>query len=39
MVAGLAVVALMPVFIGLPVMFPVLGHAIWHLCRRVVRNT
>lgn len=34
----LAAVALAPVFIGLLVIFPVLGHATWHLYRRAIRN-
>ena len=37
-VVALAFVALAPVFIGLLVIFPVLGHATWHLYRRAIRG-
>ena len=32
----LTVVALVPLFLGLLVVLPVLGHATWHLYRRVI---
>lgn len=35
-VAGAAVVALVPLFLGLLVVLPVAGHATWHLYRRAV---
>jgi uncharacterized membrane protein len=35
-VAGLLAVAVVPVFLLLPVVLPVLGHATWHLYRRTV---
>jgi uncharacterized membrane protein len=35
-VAGLLVVGCLPLFVGLAVVVPVLGHATWHLYRRVV---
>lgn len=35
-VAAAVVVAMVPVFLGLIVALPVLGHATWHLYRRVV---
>ncbi|WP_416797027.1 DUF2189 domain-containing protein [Ciceribacter azotifigens] len=35
-VAAAAVVAMVPLFAGLLVVLPVLGHATWHLYRRVV---
>jgi uncharacterized membrane protein len=35
-VAGLLVLGCLPVFVGLAVVVPVLGHATWHLYRRVV---
>jgi uncharacterized membrane protein len=35
-VAALTALALLPVFLGLLVVLPVLGHATWHLYRRVV---
>jgi uncharacterized membrane protein len=37
MVAGLLVLGSIPVFLGLVVVMPVLGHATWHLYRAVVR--
>ena len=37
-VVVLAFIALAPFFIGLLVVFPVLGHATWHLYRRAVRG-
>lgn len=33
-VAGASVVAMLPLFLGMLVVFPVLGHASWHLYRR-----
>ena len=35
-IVALSVVAMLPVFLGLVVLLPVLGHATWHLYRRVV---
>jgi uncharacterized membrane protein len=35
-VAGLLFVGSLPLFLGLPVVLPVLGHATWHLYRKVV---
>lgn len=35
-VAGLLVLGFIPLFFGLAVVLPVLGHATWHLYRRVV---
>ncbi len=35
-VAGLLVVGFIPLFIGLAVVLPILGHATWHLYRKVV---
>jgi uncharacterized membrane protein len=35
-VAGLLVVAIIPFFLGLAIVVPVLGHATWHLYRRSV---
>lgn len=35
-VAALLFVGSLPVFLGLPVVLPVLGHATWHLYRKVV---
>jgi uncharacterized membrane protein len=35
-VAALLVIGTLPLFIGLAVVMPVLGHATWHLYRRVV---
>jgi uncharacterized membrane protein len=35
-VAGLLVIGTVPLFVGLAVVMPVLGHATWHLYRRVV---
>lgn len=36
LVAGLIVLGMAPLFLGLAVVLPVLGHATWHLYRRVV---
>jgi len=36
LVAALLFVGSLPLFIGLPVVLPVLGHATWHLFRKVV---
>lgn len=36
MVAGLTIVAMLPSFLGLLVVLPVLGHATWHLYRIAV---
>ena len=35
-VAGLLVLGSLPLLIGLAIVFPVLGHATWHLYRRVI---
>jgi uncharacterized membrane protein len=35
-VAAALVVGFLPLFIGLAVVLPVLGHATWHLYRRLV---
>ena len=35
-VAGVLVVAIIPFFLGLAIVVPVLGHATWHLYRRAV---
>jgi uncharacterized membrane protein len=35
-VAGVLVVAMIPFFLGLAIVVPVLGHATWHLYRRAV---
>jgi uncharacterized membrane protein len=35
-VAGLLVIGTLPAFIGLAVVMPILGHATWHLYRKVV---
>jgi uncharacterized membrane protein len=35
-VVALLVVGAIPLFVGLAVALPVLGHATWHLYRRVV---
>ncbi len=36
MIAILSLIALAPAFLGLMVVLPVLGHATWHLYRRVL---
>jgi uncharacterized membrane protein len=35
-VAGLLAVGLLPLFLGLAIVLPILGHATWHLYRRLV---
>lgn len=35
-VAGVLVVGMLPLFIGLAIAMPILGHATWHLYRRMV---
>jgi uncharacterized membrane protein len=35
-IAGLLIVAMLPLFLGLVVVLPLLGHATWHLYRRAV---
>ena len=35
-VAGLLILGSLPLFVGLAVVMPILGHATWHLYRRVV---
>jgi uncharacterized membrane protein len=37
-VAGSLVIGSLPLFVGLAVVMPVLGHATWHLYRKVVEN-
>jgi uncharacterized membrane protein len=36
MIAGLLLVAMLPLFLGLLVVLPLLGHATWHLYRRTL---
>ena len=36
-VAGLLVLGSLPFFLGLTVVLPLLGHATWHLYRKVVQ--
>jgi uncharacterized membrane protein len=36
LIAVLLFVAVLPLFLGLPIVLPVLGHATWHLYRRAV---
>ena len=36
-VAGVLLIGSLPLFVGLAVSLPVLGHATWHLYRKVVR--
>lgn len=36
-IAGLTALAMLPFFLGMLVIFPVLGHASWHLYRRVTQ--
>ena len=38
MIAGLLIIAMIPLFLGLLVVLPVLGHATWHLYRRAITN-
>ena len=35
-IAGLLIVAMLPLFLGLLIVLPLLGHATWHLYRRVI---
>jgi uncharacterized membrane protein len=37
-VAGLLVMGMLPLFVGLAVVMPILGHATWHLYRRAVTS-
>jgi len=37
LIAGLLVVAMIPVFLGLPIILPLLGHASWHLYRSAIK--
>ena len=37
-IAGLALLALLPWFLGLVIVLPVLGHATWHLYRRALHD-
>lgn len=39
LVAGLLVLASLPLLVGLAVIVPVLGHSTWHLYRRIVPNS
>ena len=36
-VVGLLFIAALPFFVGLAVVMPILGHATWHLYRKVVK--
>jgi uncharacterized membrane protein len=36
MIAGLLFAAMIPAFLGLFIVLPVLGHATWHLYRRAL---
>ncbi len=36
LVAGLVMLGSLPLLVGLAVVLPVLGHATWHLYRRVM---
>jgi uncharacterized membrane protein len=36
-ISALMVLAMIPAFLGLFVVLPVLGHATWHLYRRVMQ--
>jgi uncharacterized membrane protein len=38
LIAGLMIVAMLPFFLGLFVVLPLLGHASWHLYRRVLSD-
>lgn len=38
LIAVLTLLAMVPMFLGLMVVLPVLGHATWHLYRRVLRH-
>lgn len=38
-IAGLMIVAMIPAFLGLLVVLPVLGHATWHLYRRTIAES
>jgi uncharacterized membrane protein len=35
-VAGLLMIGSLPLFLGLPVVLPILGHATWHLYRKLI---
>ncbi|WP_209424344.1 DUF2189 domain-containing protein [Pararhodobacter sp. SW119] len=37
-IAGLLIVAMLPLFLGLLIVLPLLGHATWHLYRRVIAD-
>ena len=37
-VAGALVLGMLPLFVGLVVVLPYLGHAMWHLYREVVER-
>ena len=36
-VAVLLIIGTVPIFVGLAVVMPVLGHATWHLYRKIVK--
>ncbi|MFQ5625790.1 MAG: DUF2189 domain-containing protein, partial [Methyloligellaceae bacterium] len=36
-VVGLLVIGIVPLFVGLAIVMPILGHATWHLYRKVVQ--
>lgn len=36
LIAALSAIAMLPVFLGMLIVFPILGHASWHLYRKVV---
>ncbi|MFQ5622832.1 MAG: DUF2189 domain-containing protein [Paracoccaceae bacterium] len=37
-IASLTMIAMIPLFLGMLIIFPVLGHASWHLYRRVIAS-
>jgi uncharacterized membrane protein len=37
-VAGSLLIGALPLFVGLAIVLPVLGHATWHLYRKVVER-
>lgn len=39
LIAGLTLAAMVPMFLGLMVVLPLLGHATWHLYRRVLTHS
>jgi uncharacterized membrane protein len=36
LVTVLAIAAMLPLFLGLPVVMPVLGHTTWHLYKKAI---